>query len=70
MLFIALKNLFQEKTRLSISIGGVAFSVLLILILLPVLLSYGKLLLRPGFPRLFRAETLFHSSAELWNKVS
>ena len=33
MLFIALKNLFQEKTRLFISIGGVAFSVLLILIL-------------------------------------
>ena len=33
MIFIALKNLFQEKTRLFISIGGVAFSVLLILIL-------------------------------------
>lgn len=34
MLSIALKNLFQEKIRLFISIGGVAFSVLLILILL------------------------------------
>ena len=34
MLFIALKNLLQEKTRLLISVGGVAFSVLLILILL------------------------------------
>jgi len=33
MLFIALKNLFQEKTRLIISVGGVAFSVLLIIIL-------------------------------------
>src|SRR3989338_4933007 len=33
MIFIALKNLFQEKTRLFISIGGVAFSVLLIIIL-------------------------------------
>ena len=33
MIFISLKNLFQEKTRLLISIGGVAFSVLLILIL-------------------------------------
>src|SRR3990167_6948041 len=33
MIFIALKNLFQEKTRLFISIGGVAFSVLLIVIL-------------------------------------
>src|SRR3989338_11439342 len=33
MLFIALKNLFQEKTRFLISVGGVAFSVLLILIL-------------------------------------
>ena len=33
MINIALKNLFQEKTRLIISVGGVAFSVLLILIL-------------------------------------
>src|SRR3989344_5239617 len=33
MIFIALKNLFQEKTRFFISIGGVAFSVLLIFIL-------------------------------------
>lgn len=34
MLFLARKNLFQEKTRLLISIGGVAFSVLLIMILI------------------------------------
>lgn len=33
MLFIALKNLFQEKTRFIISVGGVSFSVLLIIIL-------------------------------------
>jgi len=33
MIFIALKNLFQEKTRFIISVVGVAFSVLLILIL-------------------------------------
>ncbi|MDP2721020.1 MAG: FtsX-like permease family protein [bacterium] len=33
MLFIALKNLFQEKTRLLISVGGVAFSALLIIVL-------------------------------------
>ncbi|OGD66720.1 hypothetical protein A3F08_02155 [Candidatus Berkelbacteria bacterium RIFCSPHIGHO2_12_FULL_36_9] len=33
MFFIALKNLFQEKTKLVISIGGVAFSVLLIIII-------------------------------------
>lgn len=33
MFFIALKNLFQEKTKLAICIGGVAFSVLLILIM-------------------------------------
>ncbi|NSX38521.1 ABC transporter permease [Pseudarthrobacter oxydans] len=31
MLFLAIKNLVQEKTRLLISVGGVAFSVLLIL---------------------------------------
>lgn len=33
MFFIALKNLLQEKTKLAISIGGVAFSVLLIVII-------------------------------------
>lgn len=33
MLFLAKKNLFAEKTRLVISIGGVAFAVLLILVL-------------------------------------
>ncbi|HET8670938.1 MAG TPA: FtsX-like permease family protein [Candidatus Saccharimonadales bacterium] len=33
MLFIARKNLFQEKTRFLISIGGVAFSVALIVVL-------------------------------------
>ena len=31
MLFLAIKNLVQEKTRLLISVGGVAFSVLLIM---------------------------------------
>lgn len=34
MFSIALKNLFQEKIRFFISVGGVAFSVLLILILI------------------------------------
>ncbi|MEK7142801.1 MAG: FtsX-like permease family protein [Patescibacteria group bacterium] len=34
MFYIAIKNLFQEKTKLLISVGGVAFSVILILILL------------------------------------
>lgn len=33
MFFLARKNLFAEKTRFGLSIGGVAFSVLLILIL-------------------------------------
>lgn len=33
MFFIAIKNLFQEKTKLAISIGGVAFAVLLIIII-------------------------------------
>ncbi|MDO8512973.1 MAG: ABC transporter permease [bacterium] len=33
MFFIAIKNLFQEKTKLAISVGGVAFAVLLIIII-------------------------------------
>jgi putative ABC transport system permease protein len=33
MLFLATKNFFQEKTRTIISIGGVAFSVVLIMVL-------------------------------------
>lgn len=33
MLFIAIKNLFQEKTKLAISVGGVSFAVLLIIII-------------------------------------
>ncbi|HEU5187443.1 MAG TPA: FtsX-like permease family protein [Candidatus Saccharimonadales bacterium] len=33
MFKIALRNLFQEKTRLAISVGGVAFSVTLIMVL-------------------------------------
>ena len=41
MFVIAFKNLFQEKTRLFISIGGVAFSVLLILILQGLLQGFS-----------------------------
>src|SRR3990167_2989890 len=33
MLLIAVRNLFQEKTRLLISVGGVAFSIVLIMVL-------------------------------------
>ncbi len=33
MFLIAIRNLFQEKTRLAISVGGVAFSVTLIMVL-------------------------------------
>lgn len=33
MFFIALKNLLQERTKLAISVGGVAFAVLLIILL-------------------------------------
>ncbi|MFA5926632.1 MAG: FtsX-like permease family protein [Patescibacteria group bacterium] len=33
MFFIALKNLFQERVKLAISVGGVAFAVLLIIII-------------------------------------
>lgn len=41
MLSIAFKNLIQEKTRLFISVGGVAFSVLLILILQGLLQGFS-----------------------------
>ncbi|HET8670420.1 MAG TPA: hypothetical protein VFM05_07260, partial [Candidatus Saccharimonadales bacterium] len=34
MLFLARKNLFQEKVRLFLSIGGVAFSVILMVMLM------------------------------------
>lgn len=36
MLFIAFKNLFQEKTRFLISVGGVVFAILLMLVLLGI----------------------------------
>lgn len=42
MVSIARKNLFQEKTRLIISAGGVAFSVLLILTILGLYQFWGK----------------------------
>lgn len=34
MLFLARRNLLQERTRLLISVGGVAFSVMLIVVLI------------------------------------
>ncbi len=41
---IARKNLFAEKTRFAISVGGVAFAVLLILVLSSLYLGWvGKL---------------------------
>lgn len=43
---IARKNLFQEKTRLLISVGGVAFSVMLILILLGLYRGWNEKLTR------------------------
>ena len=36
MLFIAIKNRSQEKTRLLISVVGVAFAILLMLVLLGI----------------------------------
>lgn len=42
MFFIALKNLLQEKTKLAISVGGVAFSVILILVLLGLYLGWQR----------------------------
>jgi len=40
MLTLARKNLFKEKTRLAISIGGVAFAVVLIVLLRGLYLAY------------------------------
>jgi len=44
MFFLARKNLFQEKTRLIISIGGVAFSVLLIILLQGLSIGFSNVL--------------------------
>ncbi|MCH7953355.1 MAG: hypothetical protein IIC25_05655, partial [Chloroflexi bacterium] len=42
MLLIARKNLFAEKTRLAISIGGIALSVFLIGILLSLFRGWSQ----------------------------
>ncbi|MCH7618082.1 MAG: ABC transporter permease, partial [Chloroflexi bacterium] len=42
MLLIARKNLFAEKTRLAISIGGIALSVFLIGILLSLFRGWSE----------------------------
>lgn len=42
MVSVARKNLFQEKTRLLVSMGGVAFAVLLILILVGLYQGWNK----------------------------
>lgn len=44
MFFIAFKNLFQEKTKLAISIGGVAFAVLLIIIINGVYQGFSEIM--------------------------
>lgn len=44
MFFIARRNLFQEKTRLSISVGGVAFSVLLMILLQGLNIGFSNIL--------------------------
>jgi len=44
MLFLARKNLFQEKTRLLISVGGVAFSVLLMILLQGLNVGFSNIL--------------------------
>ena len=45
MVSIARKNLFAEKTRFFVSIGGVAFSILLIVFLLGVYNAFNRLLI-------------------------
>ena len=42
MLFIARKNLFSERTRLAISVGGIALSVFLIGILLSLFRGWNQ----------------------------
>ncbi len=44
MFYVAIRNLFQEKTRLAISIGGVAFSVVLMILLQGISVGYGNVL--------------------------
>ena len=44
MISLARKNLYAEKTRLLISVGGVAFSVLLILVLLSLYQGWQTLI--------------------------
>ena len=44
MFRIALRNLFQEKTRLAISVGGVAFSVLLMILLQGLNVGFSNVL--------------------------
>ncbi len=44
MVSIARKNLFAEKTRFFVSVGGVAFSILLIIFLLGVYNAFNRLL--------------------------
>lgn len=44
MFFLARKNLFQEKTRLLISVGGVAFSVLLMILLQGLNIGFSNIL--------------------------
>ncbi len=44
MFFLARKNLFQEKTRLLISVGGVAFSVLLMILLQGLNIGFSNML--------------------------
>lgn len=44
MFFIARRNLFQEKTRLAISVGGVAFSVMLMILLQGLNVGFSNIL--------------------------
>lgn len=44
MFTIAIRNLFQEKTRLFISVGGVAFSVLLMIVLQGLSIGFSNVL--------------------------
>lgn len=44
MFKIALRNLLQEKTKLAISVGGVAFSVVLMIVLQGLSVGFSNVL--------------------------
>ncbi|GMR18966.1 MAG: ABC transporter permease [Patescibacteria group bacterium] len=70
MISIARKNLFAEKTRLFISVGGVAFSVLLILVLLSLYQGWQSII--TGFINSVKADlwVMQEGASDMFHSVS